>query len=163
MLVSIRARTGQRMRTFLRAVSLLSELNAFEASTISITSVPSSSNRFLIAWIPACCSCPARSCLLPTAFRISSRATLRMALEMRCLSVSPTPIGLTLGHLSRAIRHQASGQKFQLGQRGWSTFSWLAWPLSYVNHLRHCEKKNTCPSRRVHIDLWKYFLTSLFG
>lgn len=48
MLVSIGARTGQRMWMFLRAASLLSELNAFDASTISIASAPSSSKRFLI-------------------------------------------------------------------------------------------------------------------
>ena len=108
MLVSIRARIGQRIWMFLRAVSLLSQLNTFKVSTISIASAPSSSNRFLIAWIPAshAASCPAYSCLLPTAFRISSCVTLRMALEIRRLSVSPTPIGLTPGHLSRAMRRQ---------------------------------------------------------
>ena len=95
--------TGQRMRIFLRAASLLSELNAFDASTISIASAPSSSKRFLIAWIPAshAASCAAHSCMLLTVFRISSRVTLRMALEMRRLRVSPTP-----GRLSRAMRRQ---------------------------------------------------------
>ena len=102
---------------FLRAASLLSELNAFEASTTSIASAPSSSNRFLIVWIPAshAASCPTHSCLLPTTFRMSSRVTQRMALEMRRLSTSTTPIGLTPGHLSRAMRQQAVRAEIPIG------------------------------------------------
>ena len=52
-------------------------------------------------------SWPVHSCRLLIAFRISSRVTLSIALEMRCLSVSPTPIGLTPGLLSRVIRRHA--------------------------------------------------------
>ena len=63
----------------------------------------------------ACSFARTHSCRLPTAYRISSRVTLSIALEMRFLSVSPTPIGLTPGRLSRAMRRHAVREDIPCG------------------------------------------------
>ena len=57
------------------------------------------------ASLPA--SCPAQSWRVPAASSTSSLMTERMALLMILLDVSPTPIGLIPGHLSRAIKRLA--------------------------------------------------------
>ena len=103
-------RAGQSCCMLRSAASRLSELNALEASTRMTASVSGDSEIWRIAWTadsqPA--RCPAHTCKAPVASWTSSRVTTEMALPMILLIVSPMPMGLTPGHLSRAINLQAT-------------------------------------------------------
>ena len=55
----------------------------------------------------------------PAASWMSSLMALAMVLPIIRLAVSPTPIGLTPGHLSRAMRRQATRAETPLGSTCW--------------------------------------------
>ena len=92
------------------AAFLFRELNALEASTRSTPSVSLSVNRCLMAWIAASHPpfCPAHTCTDPAAACISSLTIFNTDLDMMRRTTSPTPIGLTPGHLFSGIRRHAT-------------------------------------------------------
>ena len=102
-------RDGYRCWMFLWALWRLKVLKAFEASTMIVasTSGVSSSSRMACPEASHSASCPAHSWSGPATAWISSFKVVRMALLMMLRAVSPIPMGLTPGHLSRAIRRQA--------------------------------------------------------
>ena len=120
-LMRIVASEGHTCFTFLRATSLFSELNVLEASTKMITSVSAELKTSHMACIAAWhqFSWPAQSCNAPATSWTSSLMTEEMALLMIRRTVSPTPIGLMPGHLSKAINLLATKASMPLG----STYS----------------------------------------
>ena len=94
---------------FLRAFWRLSELKAFEASTMIVASTSGVSNTCRMACMAAShpASCPAQSWSGPSAALTSSFKVVRIALLMIRRAVSPIPMGLTPGHLLSVIRQQA--------------------------------------------------------
>ena len=93
---------------FKRAAWRLRELKALEASTNKIPSVPSSAKISLIEWTAASqpARWPAHNWRQPEASMTSCFTTRKTALAMIRLEVSPMPMGLTPGFLSRAIKRQ---------------------------------------------------------
>ena len=89
---------------------LFNELKALEASIKRTASVSSWENKDLIPRMAASTPtiCPAQSYLGPAASWMSLLVTWRTALAINLLRVSQTPIGLTLWHLSNAIKQYAS-------------------------------------------------------
>ncbi len=103
---------GHRCLMLCRAEILLSELKAFDASVSSSRKL--SRTELMAASHPAICPAqswkePAASCMSPLVITISALAVMRLA-------ISPMPIGLTPGHLSRAIN--------LLGQK-WRNRTWV--------------------------------------
>ena len=108
---------GQRCLTLCRAVILFKELNALLASTSKAASVLDSWKCSLTECAAASqpAICPAHICKPPAVSRISSLTTTSAALAIILRAMSPMPIGLTPGHLSRAIKRFASKGATPLG------------------------------------------------
>ena len=103
------ASDGHSQRMLWRAERWLRQLNALLASTSRMASVSScwnsESTTCTAASIPEIW--PAQSCKEPAASWMSNRVTVKMALAMIRLAVSPIPIGHTPRFLFKAIRRQA--------------------------------------------------------
>ena len=102
---------------FLRATSLFNELKALDASTRITASVADELNISRNAWMAAShpASCPAHNWSGPVTDRISSLRIFKMVRLMIRRTVSLMPIGRTPGHLSNAMRQQATSGSNALG------------------------------------------------
>ena len=102
---------------FRRAACRFSELNALDASTRIMASVSGASKTWRIAWTAASQPdiCPAHTWSGPAASWMSLLMTAAIAFPMIRRTVSPTPIGLTPGHLSKAMSRQATKADSPLG------------------------------------------------
>ena len=100
---------GQRCCTFLRAFSRFSVLNALAASRNRTACTSRDSKTWFIACTAAShlASCPAQSWTVPATAWMSSSTMEMIALLIFLQDTSPIPMGLTYGHLSKAIRRHA--------------------------------------------------------
>ena len=149
-----------------RSTFRLSELNAFSASTSNIASVSSSWKILDMAWTAASHppGRPAQSCKLPALSMISGFTTETIAFPTICLRISPTPIGLTPGFLSRDIKRQAMYASRDELRSGWTTMSqfwqnllWLYRVLCQLcqNSLKlECVANHLHPYPKAHMILW---------
>ena len=145
---------GHMMQVFRRAVSLLRELNALDASTRRTASTTSSSNWLLIASIPAshALSCPAQSCKHPPL--VGCHVALPEGLPLiLAISASHQSLLVSLLDICRGLwDNKQLGQIFPLGQRSWSTTSWLVWQWHYTGPPRFPGRKSTFSSNQLHWD-----------
>ena len=129
---------GQIIWILCRDDCLLRELKAFEASTRSAPWTSSSLKNWRIAWIAASQppSWPAQTWRGPAASCISYLKRLSTALAIILLGTSPTPIGLTPGHLFNGINRQATKA---LRLSGWILQVQILWPTAARTEQRSWE------------------------
>ena len=129
--------------TLRSATALFTRLKALSASIRRMPSLSSSSKNPRMAWIadstPA--GWPAHSCRAPTASCTLTPVTDITALPMTLRTISPTPTGLSPGHLSIAMPRFASSASSPMG----STYSVARRRATTATALQRDEEASLCP------------------